>query len=140
MFQDFSIDIVSRFIFEIIITRFGCPRSLTSDQGVHFISNTIVNITTELLIQHHKSIPYHPQANGTVEAFSKIMERGLMNVYCTNMEDWDDRVPIVLWNYKTTRKKPHNYNLFQLVYGKEVIEPIEFITLSLYITQITHIS
>jgi hypothetical protein len=44
--QDKSIDTVARFIFENIITRFECPRSLTSDQGAHFISSTIATLTT----------------------------------------------------------------------------------------------
>jgi transposase InsO family protein len=82
--QDCSTDTTARFIFENIITRFGCPRSLTSDQGGHFISSTIEKLTTEFLIQHHKSIPYHLQANGTVEAFNKILERGLTKVCCAN--------------------------------------------------------
>jgi len=86
-FQDCSIDTAARFIFENIITRFGCPRSLTSDQGGHFINSTIEKITTEFLIQHHKSSPYHPQANGTVEAFNKIMDKGLTKVCCANRED-----------------------------------------------------
>jgi transposase InsO family protein len=138
--QDCSTDTAARFIFENIITRFGCPRSLTSDQGAHFISSTIENLTTEFLIQHHKSNPYHPQANGTVEAFNKILERGLTKVCCTNREDWDDRVPTVLWAYRTTTKKLHRYTPFQLVYGKEAVVPAEFITPSLYIAQITHMS
>jgi hypothetical protein len=92
------------------------------------------------LIQHHKSSPYHPQANGTVEAFNKILERGLTKVCCANQEDWDDRVPAVLWAYRTTTKKLHRYTSFQLVYGKEAVVPAEFITPSLYIAQITHMS
>jgi hypothetical protein len=56
------------------------------------------------------------------------------------MEDWDDRVPTVLWAYRTTTKKLHKYTPFQLVYGKEVVVPAEFITPSLYIAQITHMS
>jgi hypothetical protein len=44
VFQYFLIDTNARFIFENVITRFGCPRSLTSDQGSHFISNTITNL------------------------------------------------------------------------------------------------
>jgi transposase InsO family protein len=109
--QDCSIDIAARFIFENIITRFGCPRSLTSDQGAHFISSTIAKLTTEFLIQHHKSNPYHPQANGTVEAFNKILERELTKVCCANREDWDDRVPTVLWAYKTTTKTPQVHSI-----------------------------
>jgi transposase InsO family protein len=95
--QNCSTDTVARFIFENIITRFGCPMSLTSDQGAHFISTTIENITTEFLIQHHKRNPYHPQANGIVEAFNNILERGLTKVCCENKEDWDEILPTILW-------------------------------------------
>jgi transposase InsO family protein len=106
------IDIASRFIFENIITQFGCPRSLTSDQGAHFISSIIAKLTIEFLILHHKFIPYHPQANATIEAFNKILERGLTKVCWVKREDWDDRVPVVLWAYKTTTKKLHKFTPF----------------------------
>ena len=36
-----STDTIARFIFQNIITQFGCPRRLTSDQGAHFLSHTI---------------------------------------------------------------------------------------------------
>jgi hypothetical protein len=68
------------------------------------------------------------------------MERGLTKVYCANWEDWDERVSVVLWGYRTTTNKIHRYMPFQLVYGKEVVVPVEFITLTLYIAQITHMS
>jgi hypothetical protein len=42
--QDYSKDTAAKFIFENIITRFGCPKSLTNDQGAHFISNTIATL------------------------------------------------------------------------------------------------
>jgi hypothetical protein len=46
----------------------------------------------------------------------------------------------VLWAYRTTTKKLHRYTPFQLVYGKEVVVPAEFIAMSLYISHITHMS
>lgn len=45
--QDCSTATAARFLFENIITRFGCPRSLTSDKGAHFISQTIATLTKE---------------------------------------------------------------------------------------------
>jgi hypothetical protein len=48
--QDCSTDTTTHFIFENIITRFGFPQSLTSDQGAHFISDTIATLTREFLI------------------------------------------------------------------------------------------
>jgi transposase InsO family protein len=109
-------DMAVRLIFENIITHFRCPRSLTSDQGAHFISTTIKTLTIEFLIQHHKSIPYHPQANRIVEAFNKILEKGLTKVCCVKREDWDQRVPVVLWPYRITTKKLHRSTPFQLVF------------------------
>jgi hypothetical protein len=61
------------FIFENVITQFGCLRIITNDQGTHFISSTIAALMTEFITQHHKIIPYHMKANGTVKAFNKIM-------------------------------------------------------------------
>jgi hypothetical protein len=68
------------------------------------------------------------------------MERGLTKVCCANREDWDDKVLAVLWVFRTTTKKLHKYNPFQLVYVKEVVVPAKLITPSLYIAQITHMS
>jgi hypothetical protein len=39
--KDCSAEIVTPFLFEQVITRFGCPRILMRDQGTHFINNTI---------------------------------------------------------------------------------------------------
>jgi len=61
------------------------------------------------------------------------MERELTKVFYANQEDWNDRFPAVLWAYRKTTKKLHRYTLFQLVYGREEVVPIEFITPSLYI-------
>jgi hypothetical protein len=34
-------EVATKFIYENIITRFGCPLTLISDQGTHFINQTI---------------------------------------------------------------------------------------------------
>jgi hypothetical protein len=43
--KDCSATTTVRFIFEDIITRFGSPKNLMSDQGTHFINKTIEALT-----------------------------------------------------------------------------------------------
>jgi hypothetical protein len=71
-------------------------------QGAHFINKTIYVMTEELEVHHHKITPYHPQENDTVEAFNKILENALTNICNINIDDWNLKVPIVLWAYMTT--------------------------------------
>ena len=107
-----------------------------SDQGSHFINHTISASIEELHIQHKKSTSYHPQVNGIVEAFNKVLEHALTNVCNANRDDWDLNIPIVLWEYRTTCKILTGHMSFKLVYGKEALMPMEYIVPSLHIAAV----
>ena len=47
-----SAAIAAKFIFDNILTRFGCPRILMSDQGSHFLNKTIEVLTEEFQVYH----------------------------------------------------------------------------------------
>ena len=63
----------TRFLFENVVTSFGCPKILVSDQGMHFFNILIEKLSPEFKIQHKKITPYHLQENGTIEDFNKIL-------------------------------------------------------------------
>jgi len=92
-------------IFENIISWFGCLRSLTSDQGTHFLNETIESLLKTFMVQYNKRNLYHPQANGVVEEFNKILEKGLTKVISANRGKSDERIPTTLWAYRTIVKK-----------------------------------
>ena len=110
-------EVATKFIYENIITRFGCPLPLISDQGSHFINQTIQILLKEFLIDHHKSSAYHAQANGAIESFNKTLTKGLTKICNIDKNDWDEKIPPVLWAYITTYKRETNQTPFKLVYG-----------------------
>ena len=105
-------EIDAKFIYENIITRFGCPLTLISDQGTHFINKTIKTLTDQFQINHHRSTAYHPQSNGAIEAFNKTLTRGLTKICNADKDDWDEKIPTVLWAYRTTYKCLTDQTLF----------------------------
>jgi hypothetical protein len=79
-----------------------------SDQGTNFINITINSMIEEFEFYHQKSTPYHPQVNGTIgtiESFNKILENALTKIFNVNMDDWDLKIPLLIWAYMTTYKK-----------------------------------
>ena len=82
-----SSEIAANFIYENIITRFGCPITLISDQVSHFINKTIKALTNQFKIDHRCSTTYHPQSNGAIEEFNKTLTKGLTKICNTDKNE-----------------------------------------------------
>ena len=78
--RDYIMVTASEFLFDNIVTRSECPKIFISDQGMHFFNQLIEGLTEEFQIHHIMTMLYHPQANGVVKEFKKILENALKNI------------------------------------------------------------
>jgi len=119
-------NVVVSFIFEDIFTRFGVPREIVTNQGTQFTSRLVQKLVDQYKIKHRKSTPYHPQANGKVESTNKVIEAILTKIVHLHREDWMEKLLEALWAYRTIWRNNIGHTPYELVYGKQVLFPIEF--------------
>ena len=116
---------VKNFVWKSIVCRFGVPRVLVSDNGRQFDNSSFRDFCEQLGINNHYSSPSHPQANGQAE----VANRFLLKIIKTQLEGvkgvWPDKLPGVLWAYRTTVRTPIGETPFKLAYGSEVVIPAE---------------
>jgi hypothetical protein len=62
------VTIINIFMYDYILTKFGCPLTIITDQGVHFINDAIKYLTNHFLLKHVNSTTYYPQGNGQVKS------------------------------------------------------------------------
>ena len=122
----------AKFLFEEIITKFGCPLEFVSDQGSHFINDTIKVLTQEFMILHRKSTTYYPQANGQAESTNKVMKIALTKMANANRTDWDTKLHAALWAYMTAYKVTTKHTPFSLVFGTEALLPMAYLHPDVY--------
>ena len=73
--------VVIKFLKENIISRFGAPRAIFSDNGSHFCNRAFEALMRKYSITHKLSTAYHPQTNAQVEVTNRqiklILEKTL---------------------------------------------------------------
>ncbi|XP_030938376.1 uncharacterized protein LOC115963507 [Quercus lobata] len=91
---------VKKFIWKNIVTRFGVPHSLISDNGFQFDSKAFRRYCCELGITNRYSISAYPQGNGQAKAINKVIVNGFKK--------------------RSTEETP-----FSMTYGAEAVIPLE---------------
>jgi hypothetical protein len=80
------------------------------------------------------STGYYPQANALTEAFTKTLGKILKKTVTKNRREWHDHLFEALWAYHITVCTPTQATPYCLVYGSEVVLPLEVQLPSLWVT------
>ena len=114
-----------RFVWKNIVTRFGVPHVLISDNDLQFDSKMFRKYCGELGITNRYSTPAYPQENGQVEVVNKVIVSGLKKRLDDAKGKWVEELPHVLWTYRTTSRKSTGKTPFSMTYGAEAVIPLE---------------
>lgn len=122
------------FFWKNIVCRFGIPCSIVSDNGTHFGSRLVKELTTDLNIKRFFSILQNSQNNKQVESTNKTLINNLKKRLEKAKGQWVGKYPKVLRDYRTIKRRGIDETPFLLANGLDVIIPTEAILLTFYST------
>ena len=116
---------IETFVARNILSRFGIPRVLVSDNGRQFDTPIFMQFCASYGIPNHYSSPEHPHANRQVEVTNRTILQSIKTRLKKAKGLWAEELPTLLWAYRTTPRATTGKTPFSLTYGHEAIVPTE---------------
>ncbi|KAI7797754.1 hypothetical protein IRJ41_019638, partial [Triplophysa rosa] len=102
-----------------IFAREGNPCTITSDNGPQFTSSEFTLFLKEQGIKHIKTSVYHPQANGAIERFNRVLKECLQAAEVAS-KPWKSTVLTMLKSYRATTHATTGETPFLLLRGRNM--------------------
>ena len=116
--------VVINFLEENILSRFGCPWKIVTNNAQAFNSMAMISFCQKYNIILGQTRAYYPQGNGLSESVNKSMITVIKKVLTENKKAWHIHLKYSLWANRISTKRSIGISPFQMVYGIDVILPI----------------
>ena len=122
--QDMTAATVANAIIDEWIMKLGAPDVIHTDQGSNFSSELMQDICRIFMIEKTRNTPYHPQGNGQVERFNRVIADTLSKYCAEKPQEWDVYLPYITFVYNTTVHRTIGATLYSMIFGREAQYPI----------------
>ena len=123
--QDMTAATVANAIIDEWIMKFGAPDVIHTDQGSNFNSELMHDICRIFMIEKTRTTPYHPQGNGQVERFNRVIADTLSKYCAKKPQEWDVYLPYITFVYNTTVHRTIGATPYSMIFGREAQYPLD---------------
>jgi hypothetical protein len=117
-----------------VISRYGCPYDLHSDQGRNYESEIFAELCRMLGVRKTRSSPRHPQCNGQAERFMRTLVTMIKAYIKDEQLNWDLNLGCLAGAYRASVHDATGFTPNYLMLGREVRTPAELVHTSLSTT------
>ena len=118
---------VAQKLVDRIVSIFGVPMQLHSDQGRMFESDVFQEMCKILGIEKTRTTPYHPQSDGMVERANRTIENMLSAFVSENQKDWDEYLPLLMLAYRSSIHEATGVSPCEMMFGRHISLPIDLL-------------
>ncbi len=119
-----AVTIANVFVKEIIC-RYGCPKTLLSDQGREFCNKIADEVYQLCNTRKLNTSGYRPQTNGMNERSHPTLMNSLSAYVNRKHQDWDEFLPYACFAFRTSKNEFTEETPFYLLYHREPMLPID---------------
>jgi transposase InsO family protein len=107
-----------------VIARWGAPAEVVTDQGGEF-EGEFDQLLMQCLVDHRRTSPSHPQANGAAERVVQTLKRSLQKLVEEHGSPraWEQMLAWAVLAYRAAPQEASKLSPYELVYAKKPVIP-----------------
>lgn len=114
---DAEAETVAKIFYSEIISKYGIPARLVTDNGTNFTAKLFGSVCKLLRIKKQHITPYHPQANGSLERSHRPLAEYLRSFAKEDGSNWDQWLAPAMHVHNHTDHASTNQTPFRVLYG-----------------------